>query len=454
MSPVRRRLVSTAMRSAPQEMSLSTLHGRSTSMRHWLAHAERLHPMSIEMGLERVGRVAARLGLRFDMPVISVTGTNGKGSVCAMLEAMLLAAGCRTGVYLSPQLLRFNERCRIDGVDVDDDALALHMAAVEGARQGVQLTQFEFTTLAILRLISRCRVDVAVLEVGLGGRLDAVNIVDADCAVLTSIGLDHLDVLGPDRHAIAREKAGLARAGRPFIVAEPRPPSNLAVELSLRGAWPVRFGRDYCVRVQGDGSWSWHGGSTHITGLPLPMLPGSFQIGNAAAAVAALVTLSDRLSVSVDAVSRGLISARLPGRLQRIGEEPQVVVDVGHNAHAARAISRTLKERTGSGRVKAVFGAMKDKDIDAIFRTMSATVQDWYLCELDSPRGAAAPQLAHSLKRCCGIGPKGTFPDPVAALSAARCDAATEDLVIVFGSFLAVGPVLANLPQFAAARAA
>jgi len=257
------------------------------TLQDWLDFCERLHPVAIDMGLDRVREVAERLALRFACPVITVAGTNGKGSTCAMLEAVLLQAGYRTGVYTSPHLVHFEERCRLSGQSASADALAEAFAAVEAARGAVSLTYFEFSTLAILWLMSRANLDVVILEVGLGGRLDAVNIVDADCAVITSIDLDHMAILGNDRETIGREKAGIMRAGRPVVVSDPMPPQSVVTHAETLGADLWRFGRDF--NFSGDKQqWSWAGRGRRYSGMAYPALRGANQLVNASGVLAAL----------------------------------------------------------------------------------------------------------------------------------------------------------------------
>ena len=423
---------------------------RGMDLQHWLAHCERLHPVSIDMGLDRVREVAQRLGLRLDMPVVTVAGTNGKGSTCAMLEAILGQAGYRTSVYSSPHLVHFVERCRVDGAPVAEGDLVVDFQAVEDARGDTGLTYFEFTTLAILSCIARSGVDVAILEVGLGGRLDAVNIIDPDVAVITSIDLDHMAFLGPDRETIGREKAGIMRAGRPVVVSDPMPPQSILDQAHALGADLRRSGLDFSV--QGDSQqWSWQGRSKRYSGLAYPALRGANQLINAAGVLAALEALHPRLPVTAQAVRNGLAMVELPGRFQMVPGQPALVLDVAHNPHAAAVLFQNLDAMGFFPRTHLVFGAMADKDIAAILARMAPLADAWYFCDLPTPRASSAQQLTELWQQTPGRlshSVASAHPDPVAALDAAVAQAKPTDRIVVFGSFLTVGGVLQHgLPR-------
>lgn len=409
----------------------------------WLAHCERVHPPAPEPTLERVQAVRRRLGLRFDAVVVSVGGTNGKGSSCAMLESIMRAAGWRVGLYGSPHLIRFEERCRIDGRPIDAAALLPHFAAVEQAREGVALTYFEFTTLAILRALAAAPLDLVVLEVGLGGRLDAVNAVDADCALLTSIDLDHCAILGPDRDSIGREKAHIMRAGRPAVVADPDPPASVPAHAAAIGADLWLAGRDFAFggdRLQ----WWWRGRQQRRHGLAHPALRGANQLLNASGVLAVLEALAPRLPVNAQAVRQGLAGVDLPGRFQVVPGQPALVLDVAHNPQAAAVLARNLDQMSLPRRTHAVFGAMADKDIAGMLRHLLPLVQHWYLCDLPLPRAAGAAEIEAVLRRAAGAAPVAAsrHPSPEQALAAALAAADPVDRIVVFGSFLTVGGVL------------
>ena len=336
----------------------------------WLAYCEQLHPTSIDMGLERVKAVAGRMGLRFDCPVITVAGTNGKGSTCAMLEAILLEAGYRTGVFTSPHLVHFEERCRVRGDIVSAAQLVATFEQVEAARltgdavgaAEISLTYFEFTTLAILQLLKDANLDVVILEVGLGGRLDAVNIIDTDCAVITSIDLDHMALLGNDRETIGREKAGIMRAGKPVVVSDPMPPQSIIDHAKALGADLWCFGTDF--NFSGDKQqWGWAGRGRRYAGLAYPALRGANQLVNAAGVLAALTAMRDKLPVTAQAVRNGLSMVELPGRFQIIPGQPTLVLDVAHNPHSVAALTENLDAMGFYPCTHAVFGAMADKDL-------------------------------------------------------------------------------------------
>ena len=418
----------------------------------WLAHCERLHPKTIDMGLERVQEVAQRLQLRFDCPVITVAGTNGKGSTCAMLEAIALQAGWRTGVYTSPHLVHFEERCRIAGEIVQPDALVPHFERVEAARQGVTLTYFEFTTLAILSLMAASGLDVAILEVGLGGRLDAVNAIDTDCAIITSIDLDHMEYLGPDRESIGREKAGILRAGKPAIVSDPVPPHSVLQYAQAIGADLWLLGRDF--NFSGDKQqWAWAGRGRRYPGLAYPALRGANQLLNASGVLAALDALRQRLPVTAQAIRNGLAMVELPGRFQIVPGQPTLVLDVAHNPHSVAALTANLDAMGFYPTTHAIFGAMGDKDLAPMLAKIGPLVDRWYFTDLPTPRAASAQQLLERWRASPGRRdvPASTHTSPMEALRAAVAAAEPTDRILVFGSFYTVGGVLEQgIPRLAA----
>ncbi len=429
------------------------MHTKIHSLDGWLAHCERLHPHNIDMGLERVGEVARRMALRFDCPVITVAGTNGKGSTCAMIEAIALEAGYRTGVYSSPHLVHFQERCRIHGEIVQAEALLEHFAAVESARtlngNGISLTYFEFTTLAILRLMSHSLLDVAILEVGLGGRLDATNIVDADCAVITSIDIDHVEYLGPDRESIGREKAGIMRTGRPVVVSDPMPPQSVIDHAREIGADLWRFGHDF--NFSGDKQqWGWAGRGRRYAGMAYPALRGANQLVNASGALAALVALRERIPVTAQAVRNGLSLVELPGRFQIIPGQPTLVLDVAHNPHSVAALTANLDAMGYFPTTHAVFGAMADKDLGPMLAKIGPVVDRWYFTDLPTPRAESAAGLQqkwNALQIVAGGRREvaaSTHATPAEALQAALSVSDPADRIVVFGSFHTVGGVLLN----------
>jgi dihydrofolate synthase/folylpolyglutamate synthase len=405
----------------------------------WLAHCERLHPKQIDMTLERVRGVRERMGLRFAVPVVSVAGTNGKGSSCAMLEAIALQAGYRVGLYIKPHLVHFEERCRINGRSVDAATLLPHFAAVEAARGATTLSYFEFTTLAIMRALAEAELDLVILEVGLGGRLDAVNAVDADCALITSIDLDHMDYLGPDRESIGFEKAGILRTGKPAVISDPLPPASVlrhAADISA-DLWQV--GRDFAH--SGDRQqWSWRGRSRRYNALAYPALRGANQLINASGVLAVFEALHQRLPISAQAVRNGLATVELQGRFQIVAGQPVLVLDVAHNPHAVATLALNLDQMGFYPSTHAVFGAMRDKDIDGILARLAPLVDAWYLCDLPLPRAARADELAQRLP--AGAAEAGRFATPSLALAAALAAADPADRIVVFGSFLCVGGVL------------
>ncbi|NDA02410.1 MAG: bifunctional tetrahydrofolate synthase/dihydrofolate synthase [Burkholderiaceae bacterium] len=415
-----------------------------TSLDQWLSHLETAHPVGIDMGLARITRVKESLGLKFACPVITVGGTNGKGSTCAFLESILLAAGYKVACHTSPHLLRFNERARINGADVSDADLLKAFERVEQARCRLSdpptLTYFEFTTLAIMDIFANASVDAVILEVGMGGRLDAVNIVDADCAIVTSIDLDHMAYLGNTREAIAFEKAGIFRTKAIAICADPMPPTSLINHANAIGADLWLMGKDYSFT--GDQQqWGWTGRGKRFSGLGYPALRGANQLLNASAVIAALIALHDRLPVSAQDIRNGLALVELPGRFQVLPGRPTVVLDVAHNPHAAATLAESIEAMAYHPYTYAVFGAMADKDIDGVLKPLLNTVDYWYCTDLPTPRAASASDLA---KRLRAFNKEAlVFMDPGAAYQAALDKAGEGDRILVFGSFYTVSGVMA-----------
>jgi len=407
----------------------------------WLAHIERVHPGAVELGLERVRTVADALHLAPAFPLITVGGTNGKGSVCAMLEAVLNAAGYRVGLYTSPHLTRYNERVRIGTREAGDADLARAFAAVEAARGTVTLTYFEFGTLAAMWLFCEQRLDAAVLEVGLGGRLDAVNVFDPDCAVVVSVDLDHQDYLGHDREAIGFEKAGIFRAGRPAICADDAPPESLVRHAAEIGARLLLAGRDFGYERRGAG-WDYRGPRGRLNALPHPALRGTVQLANAAAAITALEVMRERLPVAANDVRAGLLRVELAGRFQVLPGRPAVILDVGHNPHAARVLAESLATHARGGRTLAVFAMLKDKDIAGVAAAVRDRVDHWFVAPIAATRGADAALVSAALARA-GVTQAVTRCDSVEQACAQACDLATEnDRILVFGSFHTVAAAM------------
>jgi len=422
----------------------------------WLAYCEHLHPVAIDMTLERVQTVARRMQISFNCPVIMVSGTNGKGSTCAMLEAILLQAGYQTGVYTSPHLVHFEERLRLSGNPVNATELEAAFACVERARcqngDTISLTYFEFTTLAILDVMRQHPLDVVVLEVGLGGRLDAVNIIEPDCAIITSVDLDHMALLGPDREAIGVEKAGIMRTGKPVVVSDPLPPQSVLDRAMEVEADLWRVGVDF--NVSGDKQqWGWAGRGRRYSGLAYPSLRGANQLVNAGGVLAALTALRQRLPVTAQAVRVGLLVVDLPGRFQIVPGQPTLVLDVAHNPHAVAALTANLDAMGFFPTTHAVFGAMADKDVLAMLGRINPLVDKWYFTDLPTPRASSAAQLQQrwqTLNSGTDVSSQLCL-DPEAALQAALAAADPADRIVVFGSFFTVGGVLqGGVPRLAA----
>jgi dihydrofolate synthase/folylpolyglutamate synthase len=415
---------------------------RYSALADWLAWQETLHPARIDLGLERVRAVSQAMGLG-DPPyaVITVGGTNGKGSCAAMLEAMLHAAGYRVGAYTSPHLLRYNERIRIDRDAVNDAALCEAFSRVDAARRDISLTYFEFGTLAALDIFSRAGLDAAVLEVGMGGRLDAVNILDPDVAVVTTVGVDHSAWLGADRERIGAEKAGIFRAGRPAIYGDSDPPASVvgrarALDVPLR-----LFARDFAYERE-TGGWSWWGLGQRRHTLPPPRLRGPCQLKNAATAITALESLKSRLPVGQQALRLGLSTVDLPGRLQILDERALRICDVAHNPQAALALAEGLRGLPCSGGTHAVMAMLADKDAAGVAAALGDTVKVWHVAGLAVERGGHAAHAAAQVRSVVGTHTVHEYPDVPQALAGAAAAAGAADRIVVFGSFYTVATAL------------
>lgn len=417
---------------------------RFTTLADWLAWQETLHPRAIDMGLGRVSRVFEAMGGNRRVPfTITVGGTNGKGSCVALLDAILRAQGYRVGTYTSPHILKYNERIRIDGRMVGDAPICEAFARIDAARGATSLSFFEFGTLAALDIFADAGLDVQILEVGLGGRLDAVNIIDTDAALLASIDIDHQEWLGHTREAIGLEKAGIFRAGRPAVIGDPAVPDSVLGYAEQQGV-PLRCqGRDFGYEVTGQG-WTWWSGTARLDDLPRPAIPGEHQLMNAAAVLETLHRIADRRPVSVDAIRGGLAGVSLMGRFQFFPGEVPVLLDVAHNPQAVGMLAGHLRREFAGRRIHAVFAVMRDKDIVGIVEHIRAVIDHWYLAPLAMPRAATAGELLEIFRDLGVSAVEQGFGDVGAALAKARAGARSGDLILVFGSFFLVSEYLAH----------
>lgn len=423
----------------------------ATGLSSWLQHLENgVAGGEIEMGLSRVGAVRDRMGLKPVCPLIVVGGTNGKGSVCAYLTQIYHEAGYRVGTLTSPHLLRFNERIAINGEAVADDLIVSAFEHIETARAEIPLTYFEFNTLAAVDVFIRQQVDVMILEVGLGGRLDAVNIFDADVAVITSVDLDHEAFLGDTVEKVAFEKAGIMRAGKPVICAQIPVPHSLSSHAAEVGADLLLLGRDFDCHKMEMQQWSYRfhpQKSSLYTGeharhaLPIPVLRGNFQLSNAACALTVLECLSERLPLDIGAIKRGLLRVRHPGRFQVLPGRPVTVLDVGHNPHAARALRSSLIALPYAEKRMAVFSMLADKDIDAVLEIIKDQFDCWLIAPLALPRGMTVQALQEKFIQH-NITAVTAYPDVKKAYQAALSEAGENDRIVVFGSFHTVAEII------------
>ena len=413
-------------------MSQQPIPQATSSLEMWLDYLSNIHTSAIELGLDRVQAVASKANLTKPAKhVITVAGTNGKGSTCALMEAILLDAGYSVGVYSSPHLIRYNERVRINGQDLSDEKMVQSFDFIEKERGEISLSFFEYGTLAALRAFQTEAVDVVLLEVGLGGRLDATNIVDHDVSVITSLAVDHVDWLGDDINVIGFEKAGIYRSGKPAICGQPKPPATVAAHADDIKAEFYQVGIQYTYAVDGD-TWNWHSGAFQLESLPIPTLP----LPNAATALMALGT--SELDISDVNVVNGLKNAQLPGRMQQISDQPVIVLDVAHNPHSAEYFAQQVTKKYAGKNLHVVVAMLHDKDIPATLEVLAPIATHWYPASLQGPRAATAVELCQSL-------PQGVeqHTNPVAAFEGALASAKGEDdVVLVVGSFHTVGEVL------------
>ncbi|MBC3874406.1 bifunctional tetrahydrofolate synthase/dihydrofolate synthase [Undibacterium flavidum] len=426
-------------------MSNSDTSVKPSNLLEWLSVLETRHSKEIDMGLDRVSHVKNKLDIQYGCPVIMVAGTNGKGSTCAMLEAILMQAGYRVGLYSKPHFLDFNERARINGIPVNDEIFVQVFDQVEAARGDISLTYFEFTTLAICKLLADAPLDVVILEVGLGGRLDAVNVIDADVSIVTSVDIDHVDYLGDTREKIGFEKAGIFRTGKVAICSDPQPPQSLIDHAESIGADLRLFGRDF--NYNGDKQqWNFGGREQRRNSLAYPSLRGANQLLNASAVLAALEALRHELPVGAQEVRTGLVMVDLPGRFQVLPGRPTVVLDVAHNPHAAATLAQNLDNMGFHAYTYAVFGSMLDKDIAGVIAQMKDKIDHWCVCDLPLPRAATSEQLLHSLQSAGVLEDKEhslqKFSNPEDAYTFAMSKAGENDRIVVFGSFLTVAGVM------------
>jgi dihydrofolate synthase/folylpolyglutamate synthase len=420
---------------------------RFANLHEWLVWQEQLHPAEIELGLERVATVLQCMDLgKLKFTIISVSGTNGKGSSVAMLDAIYRAAGYCVGAYTSPHIKNYNERVSIDGVTVSDYQLCEVFEEIDQARNDVSLTYFEFGTLAAIALMAKANVDIGILEVGLGGRLDAVNILDADVAVISSIGMDHQEWLGDNREKIALEKAGIARSGKPVVCGELDPPASLAKYLGQIQAPLFLINRDFFVernhtdRVSN--SWSWNDSARRRSSLPLPALRGDMQLVNAACVLKVIELLASRWPVSQANIREGLLSVFVPGRFQMIPGDVPIVVDVAHNVQAAEALANNLKEMSCNGSTLAVFACLRDKDLSGIIEAMAPVVDHWFVATLKGPRARSAEEISQQITKICGDVPV-TVCDAIGLAKDSAIEVAKPgDRVVSFGSFLVAAEML------------
>jgi len=415
---------------------------RFETLDEWLDWQQGLHPKKIDLGLDRIRQVLQRMGLEHpSYAVVTIGGTNGKGSSVALLESISGAAGYRTGAYTSPHLLEYNERVRIDRKEVGDQQLCQAFERIDQARGDISLTYFEFATLAAFEIFHHAEIDLAILEVGMGGRLDAVNVLDSDVALVTTVDIDHASWLGGDRETIGWEKAGIFRHARPAVCGDPMPPETLVKHAAQLDSHLYRIGHEFAYDMN-EKTWSWRGAGQHYEALPYPSLHGQFQLQNAACVIMVLELLKARFRINQHQLAAGLENAVNPGRFQIIPGEVTGILDVAHNPHGARALAQALGHQPCAGKTHAVLGMLADKNIKGVIQEMMAVVDSWYMADLTVERGAPATRLVEDLKSIGQDMPVRQYPDVMSAWQEAHRMAQPNDRVVVFGSFYTVADVL------------
>ena len=407
----------------------------------WLGYIESIHPSTIDLTLERIKVVIERLNLDISFPILTVGGTNGKGSTCSILESIYREAGYKVACYTSPHFLNFNERIKIQTLAVSDEVICEAFSRIESAREDVTLTYFEYGTIAAMIIFSEAHVDVAILEVGLGGRLDAVNVFDADCAIVTTVDLDHMDYLGHTREAIGFEKAGIYRTEKTSICGDFDPPQSLIKHAELIHADLKIIGKDFGYEAHHD-SFDFLIDSTFVMNLPLPKLQGDFQLANATNALMAVKAMEDKLPLTEISIQKGITLTLLPGRFQEVKKMPSLILDVAHNPQAARSLSHNLKTHVVPGKTIAVFSILKDKDIFGVINELNLDIDDWFIAEIQNERAASIENISNTIQKINLSAHIKAFKNIQEAYQFASKEVTRNDRIIVFGSFFTVADIM------------
>jgi len=407
----------------------------------WLGYIESIHPSTIDLTLERIKIVIERLNLDISFPILTVGGTNGKGSTCSILESIYREAGYKVACYTSPHFLNFNERIKIQTLAVSDEVICEAFSRIESAREDVTLTYFEYGTIAAMIIFSEAHVDVAILEVGLGGRLDAVNVFDADCAIVTTVDLDHMDYLGHTREAIGFEKAGIYRTEKTSICGDFDPPQSLIKHAELIHADLKIIGKDFGYEAHHD-SFDFLIDSTFVMNLPLPKLQGDFQLANATNALMAVKAMEDKLPLTEISIQKGITLTLLPGRFQEVKKMPSLILDVAHNPQAARSLSHNLKTHVVLGKTIAVFSILKDKDIFGVINELNLDIDDWFIAEIQNERAASIETISSTIQKINPSAHIEAFKNIQEAYQFASKEVTRNDRIIVFGSFFTVADIM------------